>query len=150
MLPNWPAAAGLIAVIALATGTAEPARAQVDAFGSCDRTFDLDPATPEPSTGSCRASGIVFGPETLFAITGSAQAVRTSEADFYDVHVTISAPSGLPDGLLYGHVEVRSTNGETCGFDVSNDFVGSTCQGMFSTDGAFTIFVEAISGALPG
>jgi hypothetical protein len=119
-------------------------------MGRVDRSFDLDPETPEPSTGSCSAAGIIFGPETPFGITGSAQAVRTSDPDFYDVQVTISVSGGLPEGLLYGHVEVRSTNGETCGFDVSNTFVGATCPGMFSTDGGFTIFVEAISGALPG
>jgi hypothetical protein len=152
MKPGLKIAAVLVAVGALVVGSAEPLYAQVDGLSSCQRSFDLDPTTPEPNIGACSVTGIVFlgaGQQTFFDIAGSARAIRTSDADVYDVQVTLSASGDFPDGFLFGHGEVRSTNGDVCGFDMSGAFVGATCEGMFSSDGIFTIFVDAFSGALP-
>jgi hypothetical protein len=152
MKPNSHIGAGALAFCALIMAMSDPVSAQVDGLSSGQRTFDLDPSTQVTSVGSCNVTGIAFqgdGQQLAFDIIGTAQAFDGAGTDLYDVQLTMSEFGNYPDGFLFGHAEVRSTNGDVCELDMSTGFEASTCESMFSSDGAFTIVFEALSGASP-
>jgi hypothetical protein len=96
--------------------------------------------------------GVVFlgeGQQTFFDIVGSARAFEVAGDDLYDVQLTLSASGDYPDGFLFGRAEARSTNGDVCQIEMDSGFEATTCESMFSSDSAFTVFVEAFSGASP-
>lgn len=147
------AATAAFAIATVFAVVPDPAFAQVDGFSSCQQTFDVNPETPAPSSGSCNVTGVVFlgqGQQTFFDVVGSAQAFEGFGTDVYDVQLTLSASGDYPDGFLFGQAEVRSTNGDVCNLELFSGFDGKTCEGMFSSDGIFTVFVDALSGFLPG
>jgi hypothetical protein len=116
------------------------------------QTFDVDPATSVPSIGSCNVTGVFFlgqGQQAFFDIVGAARACEGSGIDVCDVQLTLSASGDYPDGFLFGQAEVRSTNGDVCNLDLFSGLDGKTCDGMFSSDGGVTVFVDALSGFLP-
>ena len=152
MKRNPHIAAAALATCALVAVVPDPASAQVDGFSSCQRSFDVNPSTPAPTIGSCNVTGVVFlgeGQQTFFDIVGSAQAFEVAGDDLYDVQLTLSASGDYPDGFLFGRAEVRSTNGDVCQIEMDSGFEATTCESMFSSDSAFTVFVEAFSGASP-
>jgi hypothetical protein len=151
MKPN-PRLAAVFATCALLASASDRASAQVDGFSNCQRGFDLEPGTPDPTIGSCSVTGIVFlgkGQQTFFDIVGSAQAFEGNGTDLYDVQLTLSASGDYPEGFLFGRAEVRSTNGDVCEIEMDSGFEATTCENMFSSDSGFTIFVEAFSGTSP-
>jgi hypothetical protein len=152
MKPNPRLAAAAFAICALTTSAPHRASAQVDGLSSCQRSFDLDASTREPTFGSCSVTGIVFlgkGQQTFFDIVGSAQAFEGAGTDLYDVQLTLSASGDYPEGFLFGRAEVRSTNGDVCEIEMDSGFEATTCENMFSSDSGFTMFLEAFSGASP-
>jgi hypothetical protein len=78
---------------------------------------------------------------------GTAQAFPTAGADTYDIQLNVSTFGPVPEGVVLAHAEVRSTNGDSCELTVSDTFASTTCEAMFSSDGGFTLFLEAFSGA---
>jgi hypothetical protein len=145
-------AASALAICALVNAAPERASAQVDGLGSCQRGFDANAGTPTPSIGSCSVTGVVLlgeGQQTFFDIVGTARAFEAGGDNLYDVQLTVSASGDYPEGFRFGQAEVRSTNGDVCQLEVSSGFGATTCEGMFSGDGGFTVFVEAFTGAVP-
>jgi hypothetical protein len=82
-------------------------------------------------------------------VKASARAFVGAGINLYDVQLSLSASGDYPEGFLFGRAEVRSTNGDVCILDMSSGFEATTCESMFSVDGAFTVFAEALSGASP-
>jgi hypothetical protein len=89
------------------------------------------------------------GQQTFFDVVGSARAFEGGGLDLYDVQLTVSASGDYPDGFLFGQAEIRSTNGDVCILEMFSGFDSKTCEDMFSSDGTFTVFVDALSGFLP-
>jgi hypothetical protein len=70
--------------------------------------------------------------------------------DLYDVRLRLTGSGDFPrDDLLFGYGQVRSTNGDVCSIDMEGIDVEVTCEDQFSSDGGFTLSLDAFSGRLP-
>lgn len=127
------------------------ATAQIQGLRLCRALLAVDPESPNDSAAAfCRPSATVHDGSQQIPYDISVRAVvnATSVPDFYDLTISATRSGDFPRGLLYGHAELRGSQ-ESCALDIFDSAMSNVCNGVFSSDGQFTLVVEAFNGALP-